>query len=98
MQKAGIVQSQQRADHRVVFVARAGDGVKTLVAFLQFARRDIEQTACDLIFKSFQSLCNRQPAAWPQRIVFAKTTAGWFGCRQIVLEVALYNFNACDWG
>src|SRR5215510_8410170 len=98
MQKAWIVQAQQRPDDRVVFVSRAGDGVEALIASLQFARRDIEQTARHLILKDLQRLSRRQAAARSQRIRLVKAMAGRSSGRQIVFEVVLYNFNTCDWG
>ena len=63
MQKTGIAQTQQRADDGVVFVAGAGDGVETLVAFLQFARGYVEQAARHLIGEDFARPLRGQLAA-----------------------------------
>ena len=81
MEKARVVQSQQRADDRVVFVARARDGVEALIALLQLARRDVEQTAGHLVFIDLQRLPRRQGAARPQ----------WIG----LVEAAMDGLSGC---
>jgi hypothetical protein len=81
MEKARVVQSQQRPDDRVVFVARARYGVEALIALLQLARRDVEQPARHLVLKNLQRLSRRQRAARSQQVGLVEAAMGrWSGC------------------
>src|SRR5262245_21309870 len=98
MQKTGIFQSEQRANDGVVFMARAGNGVKALVAFFQFPSGDIEQPAAYLIFEDLQRLSRCQSSARSQWIRWFKAAPGRPRVRQIVFQVVLNNFYTSDWG
>ncbi len=97
MQKTGIVEPQQRPDDGVVFVARAGDGVKTLIAFLQFARGDIEQPAGDLILENRQRLFDGQTGGGTELVGLGETRAGRLRLRQKTIEVVLNDLYASCW-
>jgi hypothetical protein len=97
MQKTRIIQSQQRTDDGVVFVAGAADGVKTFVAAFQFARSDIQQAAGDLIFKKFQRLSDCQQTVWPQFVSRRKFVGSGLSSCKVVVKAVLNDFDARQW-
>ena len=80
MQKAGIVEAQQRAEHGVLLVAGARDGVVAEIALLQFARRHVEQSARQLVLEDLERLARGERSAGAERIGGRKALGWRFGC------------------
>ena len=79
VQEGRVVDPQLRADHRVVLVARAADGVEAAVRLLQLARGHVDLAADDLVLEQLDRLARGQRAAGTQRIVGLEGRCG--GCQ-----------------
>ena len=58
MEKTRIVEPQQGPDNRILFVAGTRDRIEPEISLLQFACRNVKQSACQLILED----CLRAPA------------------------------------
>jgi len=94
MKETRIVESQQRAEDRILFVSGTRNCIEALVLLLQFASGDIEETACKLVFEDFKGSSGRKSAPRMQGVGRCKSKASRLGSCQIILKPGLDDFNA----
>ena len=66
MEEGGVGDAQLSADHRIVLVSRAADGVEGAVLLLQLPGGDVQLAGGDLVFEQLERLPRGEPAALAQ--------------------------------
>ena len=94
MKEAGIVRPEQRAEDRVLLVARARDRVVAAVGLLELARGDVDGAACHLVLEQVHRLARGQRGAARYGLVAGKSVGRGPRIPQVVVEASLDDLDA----
>ena len=94
MQEAGVRRAQLGAQHGVLFVPRAGDGVEAQAAALQFAGGHVQTAREDLILEDLQGLASIQGGPHLERVPGFQAYRGRLRGGEVCVEVGLDDGDA----